>query len=137
MERQTFVPMLSYEDGHKMMDWLAHVFGLEIKERWTSDDGSLSHGELEADGQVLMLATPTPLYLSPSSVRSRFPLAARAGDTPYVINGVLVRVGDVREVFERAVAAGAVVLSPIEEGFPGTRFRMEDPEGQRWFVIEG
>ena len=52
------------------------------------------------------------------------------------MNGVLIYVKDLSAVTERAIKHGGTALSEIETGFPGTRIRIEDPEGQRWFVIE-
>jgi hypothetical protein len=37
---------------------------------------------------------------------------------------------------ERAKTAGATILSVIEEGPPGRRYRAEDLEGHRWFFFE-
>jgi uncharacterized glyoxalase superfamily protein PhnB len=55
---------------------------------------------------------------------------------PWVIDGVLVYVDDIDAHFARAAAAGAIILSEIEEGPPGRRYRAEDPEGHRWFFLE-
>jgi uncharacterized glyoxalase superfamily protein PhnB len=38
--------------------------------------------------------------------------------------------------FKRATAAGATILSGIEEDPPGRRYRAEDLEGHRWFFFE-
>lgn len=133
---QTIVPMLSYEDGIAAMDWLIAAFGFVEKERWTDDSGRLTHGELEMSGQTVMLASPTPDYQSPKTLRENYAPAAKWLEVPYVINGVMVLVEDVDTLFERAQAAGAKMLSPIEDGFPGRRFRVEDLEGQRWFFLQ-
>ena len=52
------------------------------------------------------------------------------------IDGVLVYVDDLGMHYERAKAAGATILSPIEEDPPGRRYRVEDLEGHRWFFFE-
>ena len=133
---QIFVPMLAYENGVAALEWLRDVFGMEIKEKWLDDDGRLSHGELEYLGQRIMLAEPTPQYQNPKTVRESYPPAAELAKVPYVMNGVLIYVKDLNAVTERAIKHGGTALSEIETGFPGTRIRIEDPEGQRWFVIE-
>ena len=133
---QVFVPMLAYENGVAALEWLRDVFGMEIKEKWLDDDGRLSHGELDYRGQRIMLAEPTPLYQNPKTVRESYPPAAELAQVPYVMNGVLIYVKDLTAVTERAIKLGGTALSEIETGFPGTRIRIEDPEGQRWFVIE-
>jgi len=44
----------------------------------------------------------------------------------YRHDGVLVYVDDLDRHFKRATAAGAMILSEIEEGPPGRRYRAED-----------
>ena len=133
---QTIVPMLSYEDGIAAMDWLIAAFGFTEKERWTDDAGRLSHGELEMSGQVVMLASPTPDYQSPKTLRENYPPAAKWQETPYIVNGVMVVVDDIDTLFARVQNAGAKILGAMENGFPGRRFRVEDLEGQRWFFLQ-
>ena len=41
-----------------------------------------------------------------------------------------------RKNFARAKAAGATILSDIEQGPPGQRYRAEDIEGNRWFFFQ-
>ncbi len=136
MAAQTVIPMLSYENGPAAMDWLVMAFGFTENERWLDEDGRLTHGELVFGGQTIMLATPTPAYQSPKTLREAYAPAAKWSEVPYVINGVLVCVPDVEAHFRQAVASGATILSPIEDGPPGRRYRAEDPEGQRWFFLE-
>jgi uncharacterized glyoxalase superfamily protein PhnB len=57
-------------------------------------------------------------------------------DVPWIIDGVLVYVTDVEGHFAQAKAAGATILSRIEEGPPGRRYRAEDLEGHRWFFMQ-
>lgn len=128
--------MLAYENGAAMMDWLISAFGFVEKARWM-EDGRLTHGELAIGDEVVMLATPSPDYQSPKTIRDHYPPAKKMAEVPYILNGVLVRVTDVQAHFERAKAAGATILSEIETGFPGARYRAEDPEGHRWFFLEG
>jgi len=47
-----------------------------------------------------------------------------------------VYVEDVAEHFERAQNAGATILSPLEEGGEGKRYRAEDLEGHRWMFMQ-
>jgi len=55
---------------------------------------------------------------------------------PWIIDGVLVYVDDLDSHFARAKAAGAAILSEIEDDPPGRRYRAEDLEGHRWFFFE-
>jgi uncharacterized glyoxalase superfamily protein PhnB len=128
--------MIAYENGPEAMDWLARVFGFRERTRMLGQDGRLSHGEMETGGGMIMLATPSPHYHGPKRHREESEEARRWSEVPYVIDGVLVYVDDVRAHFERARAAGATILSPVEEGAESKRYRAEDIEGHRWMFIQ-
>jgi PhnB protein len=131
------IPMIAYEDGPRAMDWLAQAFGFKERTRMVSADGRLSHGEMEVGhGGVIMLATPTPDYESPRHHREECEPAKKWSSVPYIIDGALVYVDDVRAHIERAKRAGAGILSEVEESDNGTRYSVEDIEGHRWMFIE-
>ena len=130
------IPMIAYENGPAAMDWLARAFGFRERTRMLGDNGRLSHGEMEAGAGVIMLATPSPHYQGPKHHREECDAAKQWSEVPYIIDGVLVYVDDVAAHFERAKAAGAIILSPVEEGGEGKRYRAEDIEGHRWMFIE-
>jgi uncharacterized glyoxalase superfamily protein PhnB len=130
------IPMVAYEDGHKAMDWLARVFGFRDRARMTAPDGRLSHGEMEAGSGVIMLATPTPDYESPKHHRERCEQARKWSSVPYIIDGVLLYVDDAAAHFAGAREGGATILSELEEGENGKRYRAEDLEGHRWMFLQ-
>jgi uncharacterized glyoxalase superfamily protein PhnB len=131
------VPMIAYEDGHAAIEWLTRVLGFEERLRYESEDGSIGHAELELEGGVIMLATPTPEYQSPKRHRETCEAARRWSDNPYVIDGVLVSVGDVDGHFERARAAGATILrEPEDQPFGDRLYTVEDLEGHRWMFSQ-
>jgi uncharacterized glyoxalase superfamily protein PhnB len=130
------IPMIAYEDGIAALEWLARAFGFREIERRTTPDGRLSHGEMAAGDGVIMLASPTPDYESPKTHRTTCDRAARWLSVPWIVDGVLVYVDDLDAHAARAEAAGAVMLSGIEDGGPGRRYRVEDLEGHRWFFFE-
>jgi PhnB protein len=127
--------MISYEDGIAAMKWLRRAFGFRETARLTAPDGRLSHGEMEAGGGLIMLASPTPEYRSPKRHRDACEQALKWSAVPWIVDGVLVYVDDIDRHIARAKAAGATILSDIEEGPPGRRYRAEDLEGHRWFFI--
>ena len=133
---QSVIPMLSYEDGFATLDWLCAVFGFKEKTRMAGPDGRLAHGEVLAGDGLIMLASPTPEYQSPRHHRESCQQARRWLSVPWIIDGVLVYVDDLDSHFERARQAGATILSNIEAGPPGRRYRAEDLEGHRWFFFE-
>jgi uncharacterized glyoxalase superfamily protein PhnB len=129
------VPMISYEDGVAALAWLGKAFGFVETTRLTTPDGRLSHGEMTAGDGLIMLASPTPEYRGPKRHRETCEQARKWSAVPWVIDGVLVIVDDLDRHFKRAAAAGATILSAIEEGPPGRRYRAEDLEGHRWFFF--
>lgn len=130
------IPMISYEDGIAALEWLAKAFGFRETSRLTGPDGRLSHGEMEAGDGLIMLASPTPDYRSPKRHREICEQARIWSAVPWIIDGVLVYVDDLDRHFKRAKAAGATILSDIQEGPPGRRYRAEDLEGHRWFFFD-
>ena len=79
-----------------------------------------------------MLATPNPDYESPRTHRRTCAAADRWLSNPWVIDGVLVQVDDLDAHHTRAVAAGANVIRPPEDGPEGRLYTAEDLEGHRW-----
>lgn len=130
------IPMIAYEDGPGAMDWLSKAFGFRERARMVAADGLLGHGEMEAGEGLIMLATPSPDYRSPKSHRESCEQAAKWSSVPYIVDGVLVYVKDVAAHFEQARKAGATILSELEDGSDGKRYRAEDLEGHRWMFME-
>ena len=130
------IPMLSYEDGVAAMNWLCKVFGFSEKARMLDDNGILTHGEITLGDGVIMLASPTPDYQSPKHHRQVCEDTARYYSVPYIINGVLVGVDDVKTHYQISRENGATILSDLEDGGPGLRSRAEDLEGHRWMFIQ-
>lgn len=132
---QGIVPMIAYEDAASAIAFLTAAFGFREDEsqRYTNDDGTVGHAELEFGGDRVMLATPNREYHSPKHHRAVCELAERWLDNPWVIDGVFVRVDDVDRHHAQAVAGGAKIVRPLSA--PGIGFRVytaEDPEGHRW-----
>jgi PhnB protein len=130
------IPMISYEDGVAALDWLARAFGFEETDRQIGPDGRLAHGQMTASDGVIMLASPSPDYHGPRRHREICEQARKWSEVPWIIDGVLVYVRDLDRHFARAKAQGATILSQIESGGPGRRYRVEDLEGHRWFFFE-
>ena len=130
---QTTVPMLAYEDGSAAIEFLSEAFGFTEKMRMQNPDGSIGHAELELNGGMIMLATPTPDYHSPRHHREECVHAAKWSQVPYIIDGVYVQVPDVDAHFDQAKKAGAKILSDPQDQPYGERvYRAEDHEGHRW-----
>lgn len=132
------VPMLAYEDAAAAIGWLGEAFGFreQTEQRYTETDGRISHAQLEAGQGLVMIASPTPDYESPRRHRQTCPQADRWLSVPWVIDGVLVHVDDVAAHYDRARAAGAHMLSELENEPYGRLYRAEDLEGHRWMFMQ-
>ena len=124
--------MLSYEDCSAAADWLCRAFGFEEADRYTEPDGRVTHVELRLGDGVVFVGNPGPDYRSPRRHREECAAAARWSDVPFVIDGVWVGVEDVDAHFDVAKAAGATILSAVEDTPVGRHYRAEDREGHRW-----
>jgi PhnB protein len=115
---------LCVDGAARAIDFYTSVLGATEKMRMDGPDGKIGHAELALGDSVLMLADEYPDmgFLSP----------ARIGGTAVTLH---TYVEDVDAVFEKALAAGAKSLRPVENQFYGDRSgQFEDPFGHRWNV---
>ena len=130
---QAITPMISYEDVSAAAEWLVRAFGFREELRYEEPNGRVSHVELRLGEGAVMLGNPSLDYESPKRHRETCAAAAKWSRTPFVVDGVHAYVDDVDAHFERAKAAGARVLSEVEDTPSGDRhYRVEDLEGHRW-----
>ena len=134
---QRAVPMISYENVAAAVDWLSDVFGFrEHGERYTEPDGRVSHAELELDGALVMVGSPSRDYRSPAHHADECEQAAKWLFTPNIVDGVLIYVDDVEGHYERARAAGATILREPEDQPYGRLYNAADLEGHRWMFMQ-
>ncbi len=118
------VPYLCVDGAAAAIEFYATVLGTTERMRMPEPDGRIGHAELELGNSVIMLSDEFP------DIGVRSP--KYVGGTSVTLS---VYVEDVDAVFERAVAAGAMVLRPVEDQFYGDRSgQFEDPYGHRWSV---
>jgi PhnB protein len=121
-------PYLCVDGADAAIRFYGEVFGATERMRMGGEPGDpedkVGHAELQIGDGVIMLADEFP------SMNLRGPKAI--GGTPVTVS---VYVDDVDAVFERALAAGATALRPVETQFYGDRSgQFEDPFGHRWSV---
>ena len=132
---QRAIPMISYEDAGAAADWLCRAFGFREGERFTDDEGRVTHANLDLDGAQVMVGWPGPAYRDPARHAQECELARAWLDTPFVIDGALIYVDDVDAHFERARAAGATLLRGPEHVPAGRLHTASDPWGHRWMFM--
>jgi PhnB protein len=119
----TVTPYLVLENAAAAIDFYKKAFGAEEYLR-LEHDGRVAHAEIRIGDSPVMLADSTPDmgYRGPRSF----------GGTPV---SMMVYVGDVDTVFNRAIAAGAEPLRPVQDQFYGDRTgTLTDPFGHIWSI---
>ena len=123
---QSITPYLIVKGADRGIDFYKKVFGARQRMRMDGPNGTVGHAEIEIDGSVIMLADEFPDmgYRSPQSI----------GATPVSLH---LYVKDVDDCFNRAVAAGAKSMRPVEDQFYGDRSgTVEDPFGHVWTISD-
>ncbi len=116
-------PHLAISDrrGVEAMEFYIAAFGARELHRMPSDDGRIMHCHLAVNGGSLMLHDEFPEY---------------AGDEKSGSPGGVtlhLQLSDVDSAWQHAVAAGAIVVMPLEDQFWGDRYGvLRDPFGHRW-----
>ena len=117
-------PYLCVDGGARAIGFYTDVLGATERMRMDGPDGRIGHAELSIGESMIMLADEYPDmgFLSPG----------RIGGTAVTLH---LYVEDADAVFEKALAAGAKALRPVENQFYGDRSgQFEDPFGHRWNV---
>ena len=119
----TITPSFVVPDAAKVLTFLERAFGGKVVDRYDGPDGSVAHAEIRIGDSVVMLTGESDLARVP-------------GDGP----GTAIMATyweDVDAAWERAVAAGAEVLFPLEDQFYGERGgRVRDPFGHHWMLSQ-
>jgi uncharacterized glyoxalase superfamily protein PhnB len=117
------VAMLYYDDVAAAADWLTSAFGLAVSARHTGEDDQLVGAEMRAGtGRVMLLGGSDAQF----GMRSPRQLGSMTG-------GVYITIDDVDAHYERARAAGATVVMPLQDMPYGSReYGALDLEGHYW-----
>ncbi len=122
----TVIPYLNVRDGWEALEFYRAAFGAEAQTTIEREGGRLAHADVSISGARFMLRHRYPEYgfRSPDEI----------GGTPV---NLFVYVEDVAAFFERATAAGAKVIRPVEPQFHGDLMtELEDPFGHSWFFVQ-
>ena len=123
-----FIPHLVVNDGMAALKFYQTIFGAAEGDSMMAPDGQrLMHGEIVLDGHKLFLSDE---------------FSEKEGGTckmPQTLGGTCVRitlqVDDADKIVERAVAAGARVIMPVQDMFWGARYgKIVDPFGHEWGI---
>jgi uncharacterized glyoxalase superfamily protein PhnB len=111
---------LSYRDAPAAIAWLTGL-GFSVVARQDGEAGTVAHAERALGDAVVMLACFDADY-------EITPLRGRSTGS-----GLDLAVDDVKDIYDKAIAAGATTVFEPEETEWGTqRARILDPEGYEW-----
>ena len=121
------IPSMRYRDAPAAIDWLCTVLGFSRHLVVPGDDATIAHAQLTlGDGMIMLGSERDDLHGQVMSVPGP---AGKNTQSPYVV------VDDPHSVHDRAVAAGAEIVSPLENPeYGGTFFACRDPEGYVWNI---
>ena len=121
---RTVTPILSLKGAADALEFYKKAFGARELMRFPHPDGRIGHAEIQIGESRIMMADEFPEmnFKSPKSY----------GGSPV---GLMLYVENVDAFVERAVAAGAKLVRPVQNQFYGDRTgSLEDPFGHSWHI---
>lgn len=121
---QTVRPHMTVHDATAAIDFYVKAFGAVEQFRLVEPAGRVGHAEIRIGDTVLMMNDEYPDFgaRSPGAI----------GGSPVAFH---IIVSDADAAVERAVAAGATLVRPVQDQFYGDRSGMVAcPFGYRWFL---
>jgi PhnB protein len=116
---------LMVNDGNAALDFYKRAFAADVTETYPWE-GKLGHATLRVNGSDVMLS-------------DEFPEAMTGVRSPKSLGGttcsVSLAVDDADAWFERARAAGAEVIRPLNDEFYGRSGKVRDPFGHVWGIV--
>lgn len=109
-------PYLAVEGASRLIDFLKHTFGAEVREHIPGENGSVRHAEVMIGNSMVMLGDAT----------------CEAGPRP---GNLYVYVEDTDATYRRALEAGAESIREPADQFYGDRSAgVKDPFGNHWWI---
>ena len=126
LEYPALSPSLVVKDGAAAIEFYQKAFGAkELYRLVDPESGKIGHAEITIRGVLVMLGSEYPeMNKSPETL----------GGTPVNLG---LMTADAKADFDRAVAAGAEVVRPLNEQFYGhLSGRLRDPFGHEWIISQ-
>jgi PhnB protein len=122
----SITPYLIIKGAAQAIEYYKSVFGATEVFRMDQPDGKVGHAELKIGDSRVMLADEN------LNMGAGHASATNIGQSPV---SLYLYIPDVDRVVERAVAAGAKILKPVEDQFYGDRSGfIQDPFGHLWGI---
>jgi PhnB protein len=123
---QRITPHIVVRDADRAAAWYAQAFGVEERGRIPVPGGRFMQIELVFGDSTVMIADEFPEWgvLSPLALGGTY-------------GALTIETDDVDSLWERALAAGAQVHTPLQDAFWGDRHgQIIDPFGHRWGLAQ-
>jgi len=129
MAHPNVIPCFRYEDAPAAIEWLEKAFGAEAQLVVPGEaEGEIAHAQLRLGAGMIMLGSAGK-HGDGFDALTAVPREAdgRCTQTVYVV------VPDPKAHHDRAVAAGAEIVMPLEaKDYGGSGYSCRDPEGHVW-----
>ena len=121
----TLIPHLVYADAEAAILWLDKAFGFKCSLRVEGNRGGIAHTQLVQGQHMIMLSS-----VRDDEYGKHFKEPAQMG---YATQGLYVHVDKVIDAYERAMAAGAQIIMPLQsQDYGGEGFTVRDCGGHIW-----
>jgi len=111
------MPYLIIPDAARFIEFMKQVFGATEQMRVPGEGGTVMHGEIRLGETVIMLAEASEQFSAKPA-------------------GMFIYVENLKEVYEKALQAGAVsVMEPMQKDY-GFTCGFSDPFGNDWWPTE-
>jgi len=123
----SITPYLIMDNASQAIEYYKKVFGAKEVFRMDAPGGKVGHAELQIGDSRIMLADENPQMATPGHKA-----ASKIGASPV---SLYLYIPEVDKVVEKAVAAGAKILKPVQDQFYGDRSGfIQDPFGHFWGI---
>ncbi len=118
------IPYITVADASRSISFYKEAFGFELGDKPMEQDGKILHAEMTFLDTRIMFCPEGAFGVeskTPNNSSQKCPM------------GLYVYCKDVKDHYEKAIAAGATSISAPEDMFWGDRMcRIEDPDGYIW-----
>lgn len=111
------MPYLIVPGAATFIEFMKQVFSATVQMTVPGEGGTIMHGEIRLGDNVIMLAEASALF-------------------PAKPAGMFVYVENVKDVYEKAIASGAVsIMEPVQKDY-GLTCGFSDPFGNDWWPTQ-
>ncbi len=128
----------SYRHAAKMIDWLCHAFGFEVRLKIEGENGRIEHSELVYGEGLIMVSEERLGEAARWGIPMPSPLSVAGANTQHM----MVFVDDVDAHCANARAAGAIIVDEPklhdygEDYWADRSYGAVDPEGHLWWFTQ-